>query len=545
MLAARSTRWTGSVVALLGLLTASLLLSLLPDSARAADGSATPAAVATTSPTPTPSPTGSSAGIDKLQVQVTASGRVDVLANDTCNSVIPCPVAEATNFKIVNAAGLLTSVRNPFDGYVTVTVPANNIAGVRRITYSYVVGSTLEQVTGYLDVNVVLPPTPDHYNPPAGARFAHAFTDHNWAIRRHVLRTMNSTPKGSMIRILTWSFNAKLYRDALLAAKARGVSVQVILAGRNTATNSDWGWLARHFGTDRTRRNWVMKCRMSCRGTGGTMHAKVFLFSQARNTRWITMSGSGNLTDFAVTNQWNQIFTVTNNYPVWAANVRIFEQAEKDTPARPRLAKLAFPGDIFWYTPLVPDKPATDFVMQTLNQTRCTGATINGGKTRLRFAIYTWIGLRGAWVANRVRELWNQGCDVRIVYAIMATGVKSILYNPGGRGRIPMRQMLLVDRTYKPIWYMHDKYITVSGNVGRNPKAYVVFQGSMNFSALSEASDENTQRLEGYPAFSAFPADFNLLWTSPQARAPAPTGGTIISEQRRLGTGRYMYMEPN
>src|SRR5690349_9206005 len=139
MLGARSTRWTGSVVALLGLLTASLLLSMLPDSARAAGGSPTPAAAATTTPTPTPTPAGSSAVVDQLQVQVTASGRVNVLANDACNRTTPCPVAEATTFQIVDAAGLSTSVHNPFDGYVTVTVPADNIAGVRRITYSYVV----------------------------------------------------------------------------------------------------------------------------------------------------------------------------------------------------------------------------------------------------------------------------------------------------------------------------------------------------------------------------------------------------------------------
>jgi hypothetical protein len=163
--------------------------------------------------------------------------------------------------------------------------------------------------------------------------------------------------------------------------------------------------------------------------------------------------------------------------------------------------------------------------------------------------MYAWYQTRGQWLAKRVRQLWNQGCQIQIVFAISSNPVKTILYSPSGRGRIPMRQILLTNTKHVPIYYLHDKWVTITGNYGGVPNNSISFQGSFNFSDLGFASDEQFQMIRGRDAYNRFARDFKLLWTDRQARAPSPISHIPMIEGRysqndlRLGTGIYRYME--
>lgn len=398
---------------------------------------------------------------------------------------------------------------------------------------------------------------PDAYNPPAGTKFTHPFRKNYWQrIKRHVLRTINSVPAGGQIRIMSWSFASSDYYRALWAAKARGVSVQIVLAARNTPDISSWSQLARLIGTRKAGQNlekssWVMKCRYSCRGRGGTMHSKIFLFSDAAKTKWITMTGSANLTEFAVTSQWNQMNTVTWNKPIYDQAYKVFYEMVADKPASPQYIEQRTPAYWMYYFPRQAMGAQYDFVMSLLNNTSCTGAVDAGanGRTVIRIAMYAWYENRGRWLAKKVRSLWNQGCNIRIIYGIMGNTVKNILYSPSGRGRIPMRQILLANEEGDPIYYIHDKFIAFSGKLGTNPTSVLALQGSFNFSDLGFRSDENYQRLNGRAHYKAYRTDFDLLWRDPQARAPSPKSYIEDVDQANtrgtpeLGTGTYRYMD--
>ena len=76
---------------------------------------------------------------------------------------------------------------------------------------------------------------------------------------------------------------------ALVAARNRGVSVQVVAAKAANKGRGPWGYLRRKLGSrlytpghTRTRElvSFARQCRGACRGPGGTAHAKYFLFDR-------------------------------------------------------------------------------------------------------------------------------------------------------------------------------------------------------------------------------------------------------------------------
>ncbi len=571
MLRTGTARRAGGLATLIALLIACLALGALGASAGATPGApgapgvttspspaaatstATPAATSDTSaPPPSPSLV---ARPDSAAIPTDSHLYVDVLANDTCNGVTPCTVENmapppSPRMTATGPTGWTISITTK--GVIRVDVPPDTTAGTRIVTYTITDPQTPQPVSGILKVLVKLQPTPQKFTPPQGTKFSHAFVKgSSYQIRTQILRTIKSTPKGAQIKILSWSFKSQVLRDALVAAKKRGVSVQVILAGRSNVNNSDYGFLLKNLGANRygksvTTGSWVYRCSHSCRGTTGTMHAKVYLFSQAYNTLWVSMTGSGNMTDFAGQGQWNQMFTNTNNKPAFDALYNVFQQAKTDKPAHPQQLTITLPTTTFFFAPFATPTVKSDFMNAALNKVRCTGnSAFPNGRTRIRIAMYTWRDSRGTWLARTVRRLWDQGCDVRIIYAIISTGLKGILYSPAGRGRIPMRQTLLVDQKHQPVWYLHDKYIAIEGNINGHPNSYVAYQGSFNFSDLGLTSDENFQRLPGAAWTTPYFTDFSQIWQQPETRAPDPFNYVLPEERIVLGRGVYRYMEPN
>lgn len=471
----------------------------------------------------------------------------NVLANDKCNSVTPCTPSNMTAPMQITAvpAGWTASVLST--GLIRVVIPENTISGVQKIRYAITDASGT--VNAVLNVAAYLPDTPNHYNPRQGSKFSHAFQKGSaFKIRTHLERTIKSAPAGSQIRILSWSFASHTLRNALVAAKKRGVSVQIIMSKPADPSLSDYGRLKKLFGGERNRKSavrgsWVYACKASCRGTGGTMHAKTFLFSQAYNTRWIVMSGSGNMTDYAGQMQWNQLYTTTNNKAIYDDIYKIFLQAKRDVAATPRQVELVYPTTTYWFTPLRTRATTSDFTYKALQNIQCTGASTTSGRTSIRIAMYVWRDDRGDWMARKIRQLWNQGCDIRIIYAIMGNRNKAILYSPSGRGRIPLRQTIQVDEDHRPVWYLHQKYIAIAGKIGGNPKSYEVHQGSFNFSDLGMRSDENMQKIYGYANYAPYFTDFNQVWKQRETRAPNPNSYVLQEERIGTATGRYQFME--
>ncbi|MGZ4447699.1 MAG: phospholipase D-like domain-containing protein [Nocardioides sp.] len=378
-----------------------------------------------------------------------------------------------------------------------------------------------------------------HYTPPPGVRTNNPLGDRTArrAIISHVIRTIDSTPRKSHIRIASWNIRSDAIVDALIRAHERHVSVRVVMdRGNANPDNPNPGVerlqraLTHHGNSTRkpSMRSHLERCVSSCRGRSGIAHSKFFLFDHAGHAHDVVMNGSFNATDLAAYGQWNDIFTVVGRPGVFQEFRTIFTQMQRDKPVAqgyrshrfgPTLTTMAFP-----YTG---KHTVTDPVMRELDRVKCGGATNTGdGHTRVRIAQTSWYGDRGKKIAWRVRNMQNNGCRVHIVYAVMGNEVLRILRHEGPQP-VPMRQIVQdydADGVYDK--YLHMKVMTIQGHYRQATDATVTINGSANWSPAVLASDEAVLRLGRASVMKRYNGWISYLFHHPPKKYPNGKGGT-------------------
>jgi hypothetical protein len=344
-----------------------------------------------------------------------------------------------------------------------------------------------------------------HYTPRTGVTFNNAIGDH--AQRREIfhkiIRSINSSPRGSQIKIFSWNFLTSEGTNVLLAAQKRGVVVRLIMASSNETLipNPPFQRLQRglRVGNRHWRKghhSWARTCDKSCRGAHGVAHAKFYMFSHVGKARDVVMQGSANLTLASTNNQWNDVITTVGNGAVWKFASGIFAQASHDKPVKHPFAEHSFSPKRLGHFRMIffpMGREAHDPVMNLLDKVRCHGATnTRRHVTVIRIAPDVIRNKRGMELAKKVRALWNQGCDIRIGYTVVGVDVGRLLRSPAGRGPVPMKH-LVQDTNGDGIFdnYFHLKVLDIVGNVGGHRSGYVVLNGSANWSGLCSVSDEN------------------------------------------------------
>jgi phosphatidylserine/phosphatidylglycerophosphate/cardiolipin synthase-like enzyme len=327
----------------------------------------------------------------------------------------------------------------------------------------------------------------ERYRPRAGVTFN---SPGDYGLNNKVLRAIRHTHKGEKIRAMTWNFTGWTFVRALREAHQRGVSVRLIMA-RSLAHEQGWGGPYRSLKRalqkknkhrKPERRSWFRVCTNSCRGKGGAMHAKMYVFSKTGAQPRVVMSSSANLTGAAGANQYNDMYTVRGKKTAYRAAKKVFHQASLDRPAKPLVYRT---GKIRgWFQPR---RGRPDIVMNMLNAVRCKGARGAGikGRTSIRIAQDVILGERGIRIAQRLRELHRRDCNIRLVYSQLGRKVWRIVQG------IP-RNHLVRDRDGDGAYdvYLHMKAMAISGHYDGRRDARVVYQGSENWSGLASLSDE-------------------------------------------------------
>jgi hypothetical protein len=399
---------------------------------------------------------------------------------------------------------------------------------------------------------------PDRYLPPQGAKFNHwNMKKLRYTIRRHMLRTINSTPRGATIRWMVFSFGDWAIEHALVRARNRGVSVQVLGNYKNRETWAPWRKLQAQLGTKMSkpgrnpeRLSWARQCKRSCRGWGGNLHVKLYLFSQVATATNVTMYGSWNPTWVANERQWNHLDTRWDP-ATYQRYLTIFAQAKRDRPYG--YAHWMSGGMEHMVFPRPSTRAGNDPMNLQMSKISCVSPPDSNGTTHrtvIRIGMYVFGGSRGTYMAKRIRSLWSKGCDVAIIYGFMSDRALSILYSKSGRGRIPMKQAVSIENG-KPYRYLHHKYVSVRGVYDGVPGTSIVWAGSTNFSNLGFSADDLTVRSMISGVTSAYFKDWNITWRGPNVRrphggGPAPEArGTLPSQKLRapLGEGYYSELE--
>ena len=125
--------------------------------------------------------------------------------------------------------------------------------------------------------------------------------------------------------------------------------MQVVAARSRNKTNAEWRYLKKQLGTRLTRPgqpstvnrvSFARDCAGSCRGRGGTPHAKYFMFTNVGryhvpNT---VIQTSMNLTGMGYQGQWNQA-EVSRPKEVYDHFMRIYRRPASVSPWPPRTAR--------------------------------------------------------------------------------------------------------------------------------------------------------------------------------------------------------------
>ncbi len=244
------------------------------------------------------------------------------------------------------------------------------------------------------------------YEPQGGAAFNNPWggtTSKERLIKKFVL-AVNNSRKGSTIKVATYSNDRKDIADSLIRAKKRGVSVQMLL--NDNWTSRQTRRLRKALGTNIEKASFLRVCDRSCRGRRGNLHSKFYLFSKTGSAGYVTMMGSANLTGYGARNQWNDMFTVKDNKPMYDAYSQVFTEMKRDRAMGQPYRSYTVRGgyDINFY-PRYDTNRSNDPVMGRLSRVKCTGAsgpTGIGNKTLIRISMYGWNGERGRYLADKV-----------------------------------------------------------------------------------------------------------------------------------------------
>ena len=360
----------------------------------------------------------------------------------------------------------------------------------------------------------------------------------HFRIERKVIDTIKHTPRGSYIRIAVYSFDRMPVAKALIAAHRRGVKVQMLLNDHQDTRAMKR--IRAVIGTDRTSKNFIYKCKASCRGGANefnNMHTKFYLFSQAGRSKDVVAVGSANMMLNAVLHQWNDLYFTDGDHELFRQFVAVFNDMRTDYKDRqPALFSCGTPRGAVcddsvdkhtvWTFPR-PSGPKNDLVLDMLDKVQCLTPDGAGGVTRTRLALsmHTMRGNRGNYLGEAIRKKWAEGCAVRVMYGLIGFHTKGVIASPTSRGRIPLRSTGLdfnpdddYDLNKDGIpdlilsYYSHQKYLTIQGTYNGVPGTDMVLTGSSNWASLSTGNDETWFTIRGAKVTRKYVKNFNYQW---------------------------------
>jgi hypothetical protein len=345
---------------------------------------------------------------------------------------------------------------------------------------------------------------PRRYSPKPGVVFNSALgprADRN-RIFGKIISAINHAPERSRIRVMSWNIMSRTAVDALLRAQARGVKIRVLMDNTNLVDIPNPGFHRLKSGFKRAnqdikmqRRSYAKTCMQSCRGARGAAHSKIYLFSKTGKAKHVVMSGSANLTVAGAVNQWNDMYTWVDNRKLFNFAARVYREMWQDSPVAQQFVQYSTGKDLLGFTPLIgPGGRTADPVQDLLNRVTCTGAVKAGkkGRTVVRAAPDVMRNERGMAIAQRLRDLWIQGCDVRIAYTVMGVQIFRFLGQGTARGPVPKKHLVQdFDGDGEFDNYFHLKALTINGVFDGNPTSFVTLNGSSNWSGYAAVSDEN------------------------------------------------------
>lgn len=256
--------------------------------------------------------------------------------------------------------------------------------------------------------------------------------------------------------------------------------------------------------------SYVKRCDGSCRGPGGNMHSKFYVFSHSGSAANVVMVSSSNLNRGGALLGWNDLYVMKGRPKSVAAYKRIHLDMTDDIKAPVNKVEVTDgPFTSRWF-PMRKATKKNDPTLQDLNKVKCTSAI---GRTQLYISMFYWKGPRGDYIADKLLALAGKGCGVNIVYGAPSLAIAARLRAAAGNHRINLYDSRWdFDENGEVNVRTHAKFIAVKGTVGKNRKAYQVWTGTQNWvSGSLNKGDENSLNISMKSAFQKYLGEWTRI----------------------------------
>lgn len=319
------------------------------------------------------------------------------------------------------------------------------------------------------------------------------------AIRTRLIELTESALPGSTIKVAVYHVWEAPVVDALVAAKNRGVHVQILLDESSVSdrpTNPSYGSLVSALGTDRTKGSYMATCAVdrSCHGHPkygqSIMHNKFWLFSAVEGATDVVVQTTSNSSPSAHTKFFNDALLLPDNPTMYDAYADYFDTMVARDWASWEYRTVSNGLYKAYFFPRAGSTRATDTVHSVLNNVQCSYKDSAGAtrKTWVRVAIFKITRLA---IAEKLVALKKAGCNVSIVYAESDSakssggtkGTWEEMHTSGGptvRCYNDDRDPLNPGKKLTTPYIIHTKYILVDGQYD-GVRNKISFTGSGNY----------------------------------------------------------------
>lgn len=352
------------------------------------------------------------------------------------------------------------------------------------------------------------------------------------AIRTRLIELTNAAVPGSTIKVAVYHVWEAPVVDALVAAKHRGVNVQMVLdetSRSDRPTNTSYRTLAAELGTDKNKSSFVTLCPTgkSCLGDPAygksIMHNKFWLFSQVEGARDVVVQTTSNSTPSAHTRFFNDALQLPNNPTMYEAYADYFADMIRKDWRNWDYRTVSDGLYKAYFFPRSGTVNETDTMYSVLNNVQCNYRDAAGvaRHTNIRASIFK---ITRKQIADKLVSLKKAGCTVSIVYAETDSaksqggtpGTWEALHKTGG----PTMRCFNDDRD--PLhpgtklvtpYIIHSKYLLIDGKYdGKQNK--LSFTGSQNYTAPAlRENDEAIVKIDDDSVHDAYRGHFDHVRT--------------------------------
>lgn len=353
-------------------------------------------------------------------------------------------------------------------------------------------------------------------------------------IQTHVIQLIDGTARGATIRISTTIFASASYRDALRAAHARGVDVQLLADSLHTHYTSGTTFfdLANDLGQDVLQPSFAALCPV---GTGcigsGTNHGRFILFSSTSGRSNVIVQTSANMFDHITEGNtgltsWNNAVTLVDEPALYEAYVARF------TAMRDKLTSTAYSATkgtnatvYFFPKPAADPTSSTDnTILGILDNVDCAGANTTGGYgedhlTSIRVAM---LELSDVTIAKKLRALDDAGCVVHVVHTNYGTSDDAAMSE---LGTCDAHDGVTIDTIHyrvgddsdanaaEAVGFVNSQYLLIDGYYSGLPNQQLLWTGSYNYNVSALRYDDGAllQISNHDDIISAFQENFQTL----------------------------------